>query len=292
MTPLTLKDILEGSEDKLGLEQITGKAGLMRGIDQIGIQRFDGKKNFWERLIPEVILIITPSCLHELATATSEMRDKIFQTVISNRVAGIAISKTVLPTYFILSFSEENNISLFTSAYDEFLLESRLLGLLREKINNVTSIHGALVNVFGIGVMITGDSSTGKTECARELVERGHAWIADDVIEIEKRENILYGRSHDLVKNLLHIKYRGIVDAKKFFVDSIVCDETVIDLLVELAAANYALGREGVYLEKESQDIMSIKLPCMQLPCFPYIKDIYRHVEHAVQRLLNERSVA
>ncbi|HYA13995.1 MAG TPA: hypothetical protein VEF33_06615 [Syntrophales bacterium] len=292
MTLLTLKDILKGSEDKLGLEQITGKAGLMRRIDQIGIQRFDGEESFWERLIPDVILIITPSCLYELAIASSEVRDEIFQTIISNRIFCLAISKTVLPSDFMLSFSEENHISLFTSVYDEFLLESRLRGLLREKINNVISIHGALVNVFGNGVIITGDSGAGKTECACELAERGHAWIADDVIEIEKRENILYGRSHDLVKNLLHIKYRGIVDAKKFFVDSIVCDETVINLLVELAAVNYNQEREGVYLEIESQDIMGVKLPYIKLPCFPHTNDICWYIEQAVQRVLIERNIA
>ena len=291
MTPLTLKDILKGAEDLLGVKQITGRAGLMRIIDHVGIQRYDGKERFWHRLLPDVILIISPECLYELNIAPPEVRDSIFQTIVSNRIACLALSKTVLPD-FMISFSEQNNIALFTSMYDEFLLESRLRGLLREKINGVISIHGALVNVFGVGVMITGDSGAGKTECARELAERKHAWIADDAIEIEKRGNMLYGRSHFLVKYLVHIKHAGIVDAKKFFADPVVCDETVINILVKLAAVSYNNKREGVSLEEELQDIMGVKLPYVQLPCFPQAKDIYKTVEKAARRFLNERRVA
>ncbi len=292
MTALKLKDILEGAEDKLGLEQITGKAGLMRRIDHSGIQRYDGDERFWDRLIPDVILIITPLCLYELTMASSESREKIFQTIISCRIPCVALSKTVSPPDFLLSFSESYNIPLIASMYDEFLLQSRLLGLLREKFDNVISIHGALVNVFGVGVIITGDSGTGKTECARDLVERGHTWIADDFIDIEKKGYILYGHSHDLIKYLIHIKSEGIVNAKKFFIAKAVRDETVINLLVELVEINHNQGKEDAYSAEELQDIMGVKLPYVQLPCFPYTENIYVYVERAVQRLLNERSIA
>lgn len=292
MTALKLKDILEGAEDKLGLKQMTGKAGLMRKIDHIDIQRYDEEERFWDRLIPDVILIITPLCLSELAMTSSESREKVFQTIISCRIPCVAISNTDPPPDFMLSFSESHSITVFTSMYDEFLLESRLLGLLREKVDKVISIHGALVNVFGIGVIIAGDSGTGKTECARDLAERGHTWIADDVIEIEKRDNILYGRSHDLIKYLIHIKRKGIVDAKKFLSVSAVCDESVINLLVELVKEGDTWRREGVYSAERLLDVMGVKLPYIQLPCFPHTKNIYKYVEQTVQRLLNERIIA
>ncbi len=292
MTALKLKDILEGAEDRLGFEQMTGKTGLMRRIDHVGVQRYDEQDGFWDRLIPEAILIITPLCLSELAMISSESREKIFQTIISCRIPCVALSKTDSPPDFMLSFSESHRIPLFTSMYDEFLLESRLLGLLREKIDEVISLHGALVNVFGIGVVITGDSGTGKTECARDLAERGHAWIADDVIEIEKRENILYGHSHDLIKYLIHIKHKDIIDAKKFFIASTVLDETVINLLVELAKVSSIQRQEGAYRAEKLQDIMGVKLSYIQLPCFPHTENIYKFVEQTVQRLLNERSIA
>jgi len=291
MTALKLEDIIRGAEDKLGLEQIAGKAGLMRTIKHIGVQRYDGEERFWDRLIPDFILILTSSYLYELAMISSELREKIFQTIISCRIPCVALSETNLLPYFMLSFSESHSIPLFTSRYDEFLLESRLLGLLRENIDEVISIHGSLVNVLGIGVIIIGDSGTGKTECACELAGRGHAWIADDVIEIRKRENILYGHSHDLIKYLIHIRHRGIVDAKEFFFDSAVRDETAINLMVELVTVNYNNEREGVYSAKTLQDIMGVKLPLIQLPCFPHTDDIYRYVEQEVQRLLNERSI-
>jgi len=282
MAPLRLKDILQGREDELGLRQIIGEAGLTRSTSSIRVQRYEETQGFRERIIPDVILIITPKCVSELITIPSESRKNIFQAIISKRIPLIAISETERVPAPLLPFSELYGIPLFASVYDEFLLESRLSRLLREKIENSISVHGSFVSVSGRGVIFVGDSGAGKTECALELVKRGHQWIADDAVEIERRGDLLYGRSHEHVKRLINIRNRGIVEAEELLGAQTILDHSIIDLMVELKRTDHNEG-QNMYAEEKLRDIMGVKLPCMELPRFPQTGRIYRRVELRVQ---------
>ena len=288
MASLRLKDILQGREDELGLEQITGEAGLARSTSSIRVQRYEEAEDFRERIVPDVILVMTPPYVSELITIPSESRKKIFQSIISNRIPLIAISETDAVPGLMASFSELYGIPVFTSVYDEFLLESRLSGLLREKLENSISMHGTIVSVSGLGVMFVGDSGTGKTECSLKLAERGHRWIADDAVEIERRGDLLYGRSHELTKGLINIKNRGIVKARELLCAQAVLDDSVINFMVELKTMDHNGKQEGIYRAEKLLDIMGVKLPCMELPGFPQTRRIYRHVEFGVQKLMRE----
>jgi HPr kinase/phosphorylase len=287
MASLQLKDILQGREDELGLQQMTGEAGLTRSTSTIRVQRYEEAEGFRDRIIPDVILVITPPYVSELITIPSESRKKIFQAIISNRIPLIAVSETDAVPGLMASFSELYGIPVFTSVYDEFLLESRLSGLLREKLENSISMHGTLVTVSGLGVMFVGDSGTGKTECSLKLAERGHRWIADDAVEIARRGDLLYGRSHELTKGLINIKHRGIVEAIELLGAQAIIDGSVINFMVELKIMDHN-GRQSIYSEEKSRDIMGVKLPCMELAGFPQTRRIYRHVELRVKELMRE----
>ncbi len=288
MASLRLKDILQGSEDELGLEQITGEAGLARSTSSIRVQRYEEAEDFRERIVPDVILVMTPPYVSEIITIPSESRKKIFQSIISNRIPLIAISETNAVPGLMASFSELCGIPVFASVYDEFLLESRLSGILREKLENSISMHGTLVSVSGLGVMLVGDSGTGKTECSLKLAERGYRWIADDAVEIERRGDLLYGRSHELTKGLINIKNRGIVEAKELLGAQAILDDSAINFMVELKTMDHNGRQEGICRAEKSLDIMGVKLPCMELPGFPQTRRIYKHVEFGVQKLMRE----
>jgi HPr kinase/phosphorylase len=291
MSALKLKDIFEDEENILGITQMTGKSGLMREICHVRVQRSTEEESFWDRLIPDTILIVAPLYLSKLAFISSKARKKVFQQIISSGISCIALSGNASLPDFLRSFSESSCVSAFASLYDEFLLESRLIGLLREKIENVVSLHGALVNVFGYGIVITGESGAGKTECACKLTEIGHAWIADDAVEIERRSNMLYGRSQDLVKHLIDIKYMGIIDARQHFGSASIQDETVIDLMIELQKTSHAEEKEGNSPAKQvrHRHIMGVTLPYFQLPVFPRSADTHIHVLNIARTLIRER---
>jgi len=265
---------------------MTGETGLARSTSSLRIQRYEKVEGFREGIIPDVVLVITPQYVSELTTIPSESRKKILQVIISNRIPLIAVSETDTVPSLMASVSETYGVPVFTSLYDEFLLESRLSGLLREKLENSISVHGTLVSVSGLGVMFTGDSGTGKTECSLKLAERGHRWIADDAVEIERRGDLLHGRSHELTKGLINIKHRGIVEAQKLLGAKAILDDSVINLMVELKTIGHNGRRRGICGAEKLSDILGVKLPCMELLGFPQTRNLYRHVEFGVQKLM------
>ncbi|MDI6776879.1 MAG: hypothetical protein QMD03_06510 [Syntrophales bacterium] len=284
MNATTIKDLLEDSGDRLGIRQITGIAGLMKETNRLKVQRYTEVEGFRERLIPETIFIITPACSSELASIPAKRREDILQTISSSHISCLALAKTSSPPDFLVCFSEVNNIPLFTSTHDEFLLESRLIGLLREKIEHIVLIHGVLLNVYGIGIIITGNSGIGKTTCGLKLVERGHTWIADDAVEIEKRNgDVLYGRGHGLTRHLVEIKGVGVVRAKEFLGAAAVGDETVIDIMVEFEkASSNRKTKDGSVARK---NIMGVQLPYNKIPVFSHGALMARNVESVVRDL-------
>jgi HPr kinase/phosphorylase len=276
-----MKDLFEDSGDRLGIGQMTGKSGLMREINRVKVQRYIEREGFWNRLLPEAIFIITPACLSELAGAPAKKREDILQNIISSHIPCLAIAETGSPPDFLVYFSEVNNIPLFTSVYDEFLLESRLIALLREKINHIVLIHGVFINVYGSGIIITGDSGIGKTACGLKLVERGHIWIADDVVEVEKEnENVLYGRGHCLTRHLIEMKGVGVVRAKEFLGAEAVSNETAIKIMVEFEKASS--NSETEIGRATRKNIMGVQLPFIKIPVFSNGALMARDVESVV----------
>jgi len=264
---MTVEQLLRDAGKRLGLAQTICRYGSENKIGRTGAQRCRENKSFYDNLHPETILILAPSHINTLTETTASAREKIFQIIRLAGIPCIIFSQTRFLPEFIVHLSNVYRIPVLTSLYDGYLLESRLLRFLREKIDNVVMVHGALVNVNGVGVMITGESGTGKTMCAMRLAAEGHTWIADDVIEIMKKKGgVLYGRSHESVKNYLAIKNVGIFNAKDLFGEASVREETVVNIVVKFGIpddhgsmpANDAFG--------EAYDILGVKLPCMGFP--------------------------
>lgn len=289
MSAVKLKDIFEHDENRLGITQITGKSGLMREICHVRVQRITEEESFWDRLIPDSVLVVSPLYLSRITCSTSKVHKKFFHHIISSGVSCLALSEITLVPDCMQSLSEYYHIPLFTSLYDEFLLESRLKVVLREKIENIISLHGALVNVFGHGIVITGESGSGKTVCACTLTERGHVWIADDAVEVERRGALLYGRSHDLVKHIIDIKSVGLIDARQHFGHAFIRDETVVDLMIEFQKTGHARGKANNHPAKQIRNIMGVTVPCFGLPVFPRSTNTHIHVENIARTLIWER---
>jgi len=266
MNRLTVEGLLKDARKRLGIIKATGLSGLKNTVGCAGTQRFNGNAAFWHNLKPQAILILSAPCLSTMADLPSSKRDKIFRSIISAGIPCIMLSRIrFLPDYMI-RFSEDHAVSVLISMYDEFLLESRLLQILREKIDRVVTMHGALVNVNGVGVMITGESGTGKTTCAIRMAKNGHYWIADDVIEIMKsKENVLYGRSHERVKNYLAIKNVGIIHAGTLFDEASICEETTVNITITMERRDDKRETERTDLYGSVCNIMGVKLPCMHV---------------------------
>ena len=170
-----------------------------------------------------------------------------------------AIRKTCLAADVpVLKTSMET--SAFSAEFSRFL---------DEKLAPITHVHGVLVDVNGVGVLIRGESGIGKSECALELIKRGHIFVADDVVEIQKsRGRYLVGSCPTMLKHYMEVRGLGILDVPLLFGVGATLDETKIDMEVVLTSPNKAtLDRLGV--EQKTSDILGVSIPSLVLPVTP-----------------------
>lgn len=147
---------------------------------------------------------------------------------------------------------------------------SELIYNLNKKLAPCISIHGVLVDVYGEGLLIMGESGIGKSEAALELIRRGHRLVTDDVVEIRKiSEHTLIGRSPDITKHFIELRGVGIVDVKHLFGVECVKDEQSIDLVIKLEDWRKDNDYDRLGLEEEYTEFLGNKVVCQSLPIRP-----------------------
>lgn len=123
------------------------------------------------------------------------------------------------------------------------------------------TIHSTLLSVYGIGVLLRGESGTGKSECALEMVSRGHALVADDAVELKRIGSTLYGSAPDVLKGLLEIRGLGICDIRELYGDSAIADRCGIGVSIELHLERNTEEIERIGSEPAEIDFLGVKLP-------------------------------
>ncbi|MCD6094225.1 MAG: HPr(Ser) kinase/phosphatase [Candidatus Omnitrophica bacterium] len=138
-------------------------------------------------------------------------------------------------------------------------------------MKNTLTLHGTIVDVYGVGVLLTGKSGAGKSECALELIERGHRLVADDMVYIElKGKEILLGRSADeLIKHYIEIRGLGIINVKDIFGVGAVRNQKRIGMVVCLEKWDSNQEYERLGLEEKTYTILDVKLPYLIIPVRP-----------------------
>ena len=133
-----------------------------------------------------------------------------------------------------------------------------------------TTIHGVLVDVYGEGLLITGESGIGKSEAALELIKRGHRLVSDDVVEIRRpNDERLYGRAPSITKYLIELRGIGIIDVKSLYGVEAVKDEQRIDLVIKLEDWKKEKEYDRLGMTDEYMDILGINVTCHSLPIRP-----------------------
>lgn len=294
MIIMTIKGLIEEDGGKLGVKQIRAvQSGLMKELTCTKVQVGTDACDLLNRLLSPIPLIITKACLLQFESSLLSKRHKIFQTIKAAGIPCLALADTMGIPDDLVRFSTIDNLPIFSSIYDEHLLESRMLGLLREKIDKIITFYGVLVDCAGVGVLISGESGIGKTRCAVRLVERGHWWVADDCVEIEKRAgNVLYGHPHHLIANLLELKPLGIVSAMDLFGASSISPETIVAMILEFNRGKNNVKKDRPNTVRNMHNIMGVELPFIKLSGVHNINSMADTVESFVSAYLTERNRA
>ena len=162
------------------------------------------------------------------------------------------------------------NVPLISTPLSSAQLLGDLLFYLDEKLAPMERVHGVLCNVSGLGVFIRGKSGVGKSECALELVKRGHMLVSDDTVEITKRSGrILMGKSTGIVKHHMELRGVGIIDIRNMFGIANILDESKIELVINLVDWLEVKKYERLGIDEYYANILGVRVPELTIPVAP-----------------------
>jgi HPr kinase/phosphorylase len=283
MGGVTLGDLIGGAEQRLGLAALTDTFPWKREIRRAEIQHYGGR-NLPFKPVPGAIAVMAPEFVAGITKSPRRRSRKLLRDIAESNPSCIFLSRNQYPPEFLRNLLRNMGIAAFTSSCDEHLLGSRLLGLIKERLRQITTLHGVLINKAGQGIAITGESGSGKTSCALKMMERGYRWVADDVIRLERKHpDLLYGRGHGLTGRCLEIKERGIVDVRLVIAPQSLCEETLIDLFVHLGESSGGeKGDKGACMLEGSIEILGVRLPRYTIFNSFSIEEMASHIDFIV----------
>ena len=225
---------------------------------------------YWEHFAherPQVLGLVETSYLHSLDPETRRMRLKQF---VSYDLPCIIICRRLEGMDDMIELAAERRIPVYRSDVDTTKLIVDLIYFLNNHLAPRMTMHGVLVEIYGVGVLLTGESGVGKSEAALELVKRGHRLVADDVVDVRRvSENRLTGEAPEMVRNLMEIRGIGIIDVATMFGIGSVMRSKSIDMIVHLE--HWVKGKEydRVGLDDKTNEILGVQVPWLLLPIRP-----------------------
>ncbi|MDI6792963.1 MAG: HPr(Ser) kinase/phosphatase [bacterium] len=271
MPSISIKRILEECGERLRLEVAAGgsKIGLKKRVSATSINRpglaLTGyMEHFTYRKI-QVLGKLEISYLNNLTPAQRlENLNRLFEHEIPCFI--VTWNQGIPPE--LVALAETQQIPILKTSLRTVMLITQLTLYLEDKFAAETTIHASLVDVFGMGVLMLGRSGAGKSECALELLERGHRLIADDIVEIKRVGNKLLGKGAELIKYHMEIRGLGIINIKELFGVSAICDTKELELVVNLEEwRQEEYDRLG--LEEKAYTLLGVKLPYLIIPVKP-----------------------
>ena len=195
-----------------------------------------------------------------------EKIDRLF----SAGIPALVITRSLQPSEQMIRSSIERKIPILRTEESTSRFMSALIAMLNVELGERITRHGVLVEVYGEGILILGESGVGKSETAIELVKRGHRLVADDAVEIKKVSEItLVGSAPDIIKHFIELRGIGIVDVKNIFGMGAVKDTEKIDMVINLEQWQQHKKYDRLGLDNETIEILGINLPALTIPVRP-----------------------
>lgn len=225
---------------------------------------------FFDHFDSERVQIIGNVEYAYIQTLSEERKSEIYEKLLKNQIPCIIFSKNLLPEEILLQKAEEKQIPIFATDKPTSSFMAELIRWMNVKLAPCISIHGVLVDVYGVGVLIMGESGIGKSEAALELIKRGHRLVTDDVVEIRKvSDDTLVGSAPDITRHFIELRGIGIVDVKSMFGVQSVRETQNIDLVITLEDWSREKEYDRLGLEETYTEFLGNKVVCHNIPIRP-----------------------
>jgi len=270
---ITVEGLLNSRAEAIGLpfELLGGRDGLQRTISSPHIQKTGlALAGFDAYLQPARILVFGESEIRYLESLDVTNRLNVLAAAFSHDIPCVLITSGWEPPVELLAASDRYQIPLLRTAVSTPVSIAKIEYLLDDELAERQVIHGVLMDMLGLGVLLIGESGIGKSECALDLVVRGHRLVADDTVEIRRRgETTLIGTCPELTRHHMEIRGLGLINVRDLFGVAAIRNAKRIELVVQLERWDPDRDYERLGLDELRYEILGLKVPLISMPVAP-----------------------
>ncbi len=269
MPRLSVEQLFNDKRDKLGLKWVAGEESGRRSLGSDSLARPGiGLIGHLNLIHPHRLQVLGAAEVNYLHTLDRDILQQSIERLFSAELTAVFVCDSKQVPRSILQPARQTGTPLFTTP----LASQQLINLLRQYLHRMlgelTTMHGVFLDVLGVGVLITGDSSIGKSELALELVSRGHGLVADDVVEIHQiGPDALQGRCPPLLRDFLEVRGLGVLNIRTIFGETAVRPKMILRLIVHLEEPQNGVSSKVERLKANAgaQTILGVDIPTVVL---------------------------
>jgi HPr kinase/phosphorylase len=274
MTPsVTVAALLKGRPEATGLplELLGGDGGLARVITSPHIQKTGlALAGFHEYLQPARVFVFGESEVRYLESLDSAGRMNMLAAAFSHDIPCVLITGGWNPPVELLQASTRYNVPLLRTAVATPLAIAKISAILDDALAIREVIHGVLLDVLGLGVLLIGDSGIGKSECALDLVVRGHRLVADDTVEVRRRgDTVVLGTCPELTRNHMELRGLGVINIRDLFGVASTRSSKRVELVVQLERWDPSREYDRLGVDDNTHEMFGVRIPLIHMPVAP-----------------------
>jgi HPr kinase/phosphorylase len=255
----------------LALEVLAGSAGMGRRITGPRIQKPGlALTGYTAHVHPDRVQVLGLTEMSYLASLSEDRRRAGLLALFKIGPCVLIVTRGLEVPPAAVDMANEFGVPLLRSPLMSSVFINRLTKFLEDCLAPSTSVHGVLIDVLGVGILILGKSGIGKSEAALDLVLRGHRLVADDIVEIRRRQpDTIYGAGSEIIKHHMEIRGLGIINVKDLFGVSAVRDAKKIELVAELVEWNEAEEYDRLGVDDLRYTLLGVPIPMIRVPIRP-----------------------
>ncbi|HXH72780.1 MAG TPA: HPr(Ser) kinase/phosphatase [Mariprofundaceae bacterium] len=265
---ISIGELLDVKSSAMGMRLLAGKAGIDRVIEHPRMQKpslaFAG---FIEYLDDCRLQVIGRTELHYLATRPEVEQKRVVDALFDQRLAGVVVTRGLQPPPLLIEAAERTGTPLISTELESYTFITQMMLFLSRRLAPVGYQHGVYLDIFGLGVLLTGASGSGKSEIGLELISRGHRLIADDMVEFVKQgPDVIVGRSPEALRFHMEIRGLGILNIRDLYGAAAITDAKRLSLVVELVPYEELSDGDRVVDEEATINIQGVPMPRVRVP--------------------------
>jgi len=267
---ISVRELLAEAAQPAQLELLCGSEGLDNILNRTGVQKPGlALTGFLEQIHSGVIQVLGTSEIRYLEERPPTARRRILAQLCRQGGTCFVITSGLEAPAELLEETERQRVPLLRTELSTSPTIEYLTRYLEDRLAPRAVIHGVLMDINGLGVLLLGESGVGKSECALDLIVRGHRLISDDVVEIKRRREVLIGTGPELTRYHMELRGLGIVNVKDLFGVAAVRMSKFVEYVIKLDPWKAEKGYERMGLDERSYEILGLDLPYVEMPVGP-----------------------